>query len=106
MVPERLLSVVRKLVLGLVHERDDLLGTLTQAHAVLGEHGRAVRAVKERTAKLALELGDLPRERGLRHMQHVRGLGHALLARHGKKVAKRPELHASTAKSFEIRIAD
>lgn len=46
-------SVVRKLVLGLVHEREDLLGTLTQAHAVLGEHGRAVRAVKERTATLA-----------------------------------------------------
>ena len=33
----------------------------------------------------------------------VLGLVHE---RHGKKVAKRPELHASTAKSFELRIAD
>ena len=101
----KLAPAIGQLAFRLVNQRDDLLGSLAQAHAVLGEHGRAVGAVEQRTAQLALELGDLARQRGLRHMQHVGGLGHVLLACNGQKITQRPEFHRSAPYPFIFRIA-
>jgi hypothetical protein len=64
----------------------DLLGALAQAHPVRSQHNRTVCAHEEGAAQLALEVCHLARQRGLRHVQDVGGLGHVLLPRDVEEV--------------------
>ena len=78
--------VVLELVLRLVDEREDFLGPLAQMYAVLGQQGTAACAREELLAKLVFEIGNLARERRLRHMQHIGRLGHVLLPGHSQEI--------------------
>ena len=78
--------VILHLVFCLVDEREDFLGPLAQVHAVLCQHGAAARAREEFLAEFILEIGNLPRERRLRHMQHIGGFGHILFPGNGQEV--------------------
>ena len=59
---------IRQLQLGLLHQQDNLLGALAQAHAIAREHARSIGALEQFHAQLALKISYLARERGLRHM--------------------------------------
>ena len=78
--------VILHLVFCLVDEREDFLGPLAQVHAVLCQNGAAARAREELLAELVFEVGNLARERRLRHMQHIGGFGHILFPGHGQEV--------------------
>ena len=62
---------VREVRRGLVREADDFLRTTSQVEALLGGCDAAAVAFEEWGAELALQRGDLPGERGLRHVQRL-----------------------------------
>ena len=62
----------QQLVGGLVGQVHDGLGVVAQDHTVLGELDALGPAHKELLAELFLQVGQLPRERGLGHVQRRR----------------------------------
>ena len=73
--------------LGKVHE---VIGTLPESQAFLGQGDSARAAFKELVSELVLECGELRGERGLRNVQPFGGAGDVPLVRHGEKVSEYP----------------
>ena len=84
---------VREVRRGLVREAYDLLCTSSQVESLLGGCDAAAVALEERGAELALQRGDLPGERGLRHVQRLGGARHRAVLADGEEVAQRAEFH-------------
>ena len=91
---------------GLVREAHDFLRTSPQVEALLGGRDAAAVALEERAAELAFQRGDLPGERGLRHVQCLRGARHGAVLADGEKVAKRAEFHGHSITSRNNTICD
>lgn len=76
-----------------LRKRHDLLRAALQQHSVLGQDYIVAAAREELHAKLRLQIGDLPRQRRLRHMQLLRRAGEVLLPRNGQEISQYTKLH-------------
>ena len=85
--------VMREVRRGLVCQPHDLLGAASQVEALLGWTHAAAAALEQLASELALEAGDLARERRLRDVQLLGGARHGPALADGEVVAKGPELH-------------
>ena len=61
-------------------------------------------AIQEPDTKLLFQVFDLPRERGLRSVQFLGGLGEAERFRHGNKVTEMSKFHRGSQNIYRIQL--
>jgi RNA polymerase sigma factor (sigma-70 family) len=93
--PVRAASPLLHGLFGLLHLRNDVLRMREECLAAVGQRDMPRASDEQVRAEAALEGGNLPAERGLRHEQSFRRLREAAVLGNGQRRAQVPGIHAA-----------